>query len=54
MFGGDEFNHGYTYASHTVAAAVASENMRILEEEGIVDKVRHNRALSQRKMGTTG
>lgn len=37
---GGEFNHGYTYSSHPVAAAVALENIRILEEEGIVDRVR--------------
>lgn len=35
-----EFNHGYTYSGHPVAAAVALENLRILEEEGIVDRVR--------------
>lgn len=35
-----EFNHGYTYSGHPVAAAVALENLRIMEEEGIVDKVR--------------
>ncbi len=32
----DEFNHGYTYSGHPVASAVALENLRILEEEGIV------------------
>ncbi|WP_146347473.1 aspartate aminotransferase family protein [Phaeobacter marinintestinus] len=35
-----EFNHGYTYSGHPVAAAVALENLRIMEEEGIVDQVR--------------
>ena len=35
-----EFNHGYTYSGHPVACAVALENLRILEEEGIVDHVR--------------
>lgn len=35
-----EFNHGYTYSGHPVAAAVALENLRIIEEEGIVDHVR--------------
>ncbi|MCI2395174.1 aspartate aminotransferase family protein [Aliiroseovarius sediminis] len=34
-----EFNHGYTYSGHPVACAVALENLRILEEEGIVDRV---------------
>lgn len=36
---GGEFNHGYTYSGHPVACAVAIENLRILEEENIVDKV---------------
>ena len=31
-----EFNHGYTYSGHPVACAVALENLRILDEEGIV------------------
>ncbi len=31
-----EFIHGYTYSGHPVACAVALENLRILEEEGIV------------------
>ena len=35
-----DFNHGYTYSGHPVAAAVALENLRILEEENIVDHVR--------------
>lgn len=33
-----EFVHGYTYSGHPVACAVALENLRILEEEGIVDR----------------
>ena len=40
VIGGTEFNHGYTYSGHPVAAAVALENLRILEEEKIVDHVR--------------
>lgn len=40
VIGSDEFNHGYTYSGHPVAAALALENLRILEEEGIVDHVR--------------
>jgi len=36
----DDFNHGYTYSGHPVSCAVALENLRILEEEGIVDRVR--------------
>ena len=35
-----EFNHGYTYSGHPVSCAVALENLRILEEEKIVDHVR--------------
>lgn len=33
-----DFNHGYTYSAHPVSAAVALENLRILEEEKIVAK----------------
>ncbi|MCV6591403.1 MAG: aminotransferase class III-fold pyridoxal phosphate-dependent enzyme, partial [Silicimonas sp.] len=40
VLGRDDFNHGYTYSGHPVAAAVALENLRILEEEKIVDHVR--------------
>ncbi|MBI1495470.1 aspartate aminotransferase family protein [Halocynthiibacter styelae] len=36
---GGDFNHGYTYSGHPVAAAVALENLRILEEEKIVETV---------------
>jgi len=36
----EEFAHGYTYSGHPVAAAVALENLRIMEEERIVDLVR--------------
>lgn len=35
-----DFNHGYTYSGHPVAAAVALENLRIIQEEGIIDHVR--------------
>jgi putrescine aminotransferase len=41
VIGSEEFTHGYTYSSHPVAAAVACENLRILEEEAIVDTVRN-------------
>ncbi len=34
-----EFAHGYTYSGHPVSCAVALENLRIIQEEGIVDKV---------------
>jgi putrescine aminotransferase len=39
ILGETEFNHGYTYSGHPVAAAVALENLRILEEENIIDNV---------------
>ena len=35
----DEFAHGFTYSGHPVACAVALENIRILQDEGIVDTV---------------
>ncbi len=35
-----DFNHGYTYSGHPVAAAVALENLRILQDEHIVEHVR--------------
>jgi putrescine aminotransferase len=40
LFDSGDFNHGYTYSGHPVACAVALENIRILREEGIVDRVR--------------
>ena len=41
VIGACEFNHGYTYSSHPVTAAVALENLRILEEEKILEHVRN-------------
>ncbi|MNF72509.1 Adenosylmethionine-8-amino-7-oxononanoate aminotransferase [compost metagenome] len=35
-----DFNHGFTYSGHPVAAAVALENLRILREEEILERVR--------------
>ncbi len=35
-----EFNHGYTYSGHPVAAAAALENIKIIEEERLVERVR--------------
>lgn len=40
VISGTEFNHGYTYSGHPVACAVALENLRILDEEGVVERVR--------------
>ncbi|WNW12872.1 aspartate aminotransferase family protein [Pseudomonas sp. DTU_2021_1001937_2_SI_NGA_ILE_001] len=37
---GGDFNHGFTYSGHPVAAAVGLENIRILREEGIVERVK--------------
>ena len=37
VIGATEFNHGYTYSGHPVASAVALENLRILDEEGVVE-----------------
>jgi len=39
---GGELAHGYTYSGHPVCAAVALENIRILQEEHIVDQARTN------------
>ena len=41
VIGSGEFNHGYTYSGHPVAAAVALENLRILQEENVLDHVRN-------------
>ena len=35
-----DFNHGFTYSGHPVCAAAALENLRIIEEEGLVERVR--------------
>jgi len=37
---GGEFAHGYTYSGHPVAAAVASANVSIIENEGMIEQVR--------------
>ncbi len=37
---GGDFNHGFTYSGHPVAAAVGLENLRILKEEGIIERVK--------------
>jgi putrescine aminotransferase len=38
---GGDFNHGFTYSGHPVAAAVGLANLRILKEEGIIERVRN-------------
>jgi putrescine aminotransferase len=40
VIGACEFNHGYTYSGHPVACAVALENIRIIQEEKLVERVR--------------
>ncbi len=36
---GGEFTHGFTYSGHPVPCAVATENIRILREEKIIERV---------------
>jgi putrescine aminotransferase len=37
---GGEFNHGYTYSGHPTACAVALANIRLIQRDGLVDRVR--------------
>ena len=37
---GGEFNHGYTYSGHPVACAVAIANIRLIQRERMVERVR--------------
>lgn len=37
---GGDFNHGFTYSGHPVACAAALENIRLIREEKLVEKVR--------------
>ncbi|QFY59538.1 aspartate aminotransferase family protein [Rhizobium grahamii] len=37
-----DFNHGFTYSGHPVCATAALENLRILEDERLVERVRDN------------
>jgi putrescine aminotransferase len=39
---GGEFYHGYTYAGHPVACAVALANLDIIEREGLIERVRED------------
>ncbi|HEY8595926.1 MAG TPA: aspartate aminotransferase family protein [Devosiaceae bacterium] len=41
---GGEFAHGYTFSGHPVSCAVALENLRIMEDEQIIDRVRTDTA----------
>ncbi len=42
VIAGTEFAHGYTYSGHPVACAVALANLRIMEEEKLVEHVRND------------
>ncbi|MDR5762720.1 aspartate aminotransferase family protein [Caballeronia sp. LZ035] len=42
IIAGGEFNHGFTYSGHPLAAAVAVTNLNLLRDEGIVTRVRHD------------
>ena len=41
---GGELNHGYTYSGHPVCAAVAIANIRLMQREDIVTRVREHTA----------
>ena len=41
---GGDFNHGFTYSGHPVAAAVGLENIRILRDEKIIERVKADTA----------
>ena len=51
---GGEFYHGFTYSGHPVAAAVALENIRILREEKIVERVKSKGTLFAIPLAGTG
>jgi adenosylmethionine-8-amino-7-oxononanoate aminotransferase len=44
MEGNSSFTHGFTFAGHPIAAAVALANLEAIEREGIIDNVRSNEA----------
>ena len=46
----DDFHHGYTFSGHPVACAVALKNLQIIEEEGLVPRVRKFGAPALAKM----
>ena len=41
---GGEFHHGFTYSGHPACCAVAAENIRILRDEKIVERVENDTA----------
>ncbi|MGI9461173.1 MAG: aspartate aminotransferase family protein [Alphaproteobacteria bacterium] len=40
----DDFAHGYTYSGHPVACAAALKNIDIIQNEKLIDKVKHQTA----------
>lgn len=40
IYDAGEFHHGFTYSAHPVTAAAALENLRIIEDEKLVERVR--------------
>ena len=46
---GSDFNHGFTYSGHPAACAVALENIRILKDEKIIEKVKNELSLYLQK-----
>ncbi len=41
---GGEFAHGFTYSGHPAACAVALANIRMLRDQGIIDRVKNETA----------
>ena len=39
---GGEFEHGFTYSGHPVACAVALANLELIEQQGLVQRVRED------------
>ena len=39
---GGEFFHGYTYSGHPASCAVAIANIRLMQEQGLVDRVKND------------
>ncbi len=44
------FSHGYTYSGHPVGCAVALANLRLIENEGLVEKAKDNGAYLHRQL----
>jgi putrescine aminotransferase len=39
---GGEFEHGFTYSGHPVACAVALANLELIEQQGLIQRVRED------------